>query len=213
MNFLDRIKGKFITFEGIEGAGKSTQSKLLVEYLNNHGVEAIYTREPGGCPEAEEIRNLLINGSVDKWDATTELLLMYSSRKIHTEKKIKPLLEKGVVVVSDRYFDSTTAYQGYGYNFDLEKIEKVKKIVLDDFKPDTTIILDLNVLKGLERANKRGDANRFESMKIEFHMRVRNGFKKIAEAEPERCTLINVENYSINELHMEIIRILDESIK
>src|SRR5574344_1807397 len=124
---MEKLKGKFITFEGVEGAGKSTQSKLLVEYLNNNGVEAVWTREPGGCEGAEEIRKLLINGSVNKWDGITELLLMYAARRDHTEKKIKPLLAEGKVVISDRYFDSSLAYQGYGHNLDLSKIQKIRE--------------------------------------------------------------------------------------
>ena len=108
---MNNIKGKFITFEGVEGAGKSTQSKLLVEYLNKNNIEAIWTREPGGSEGAEEIRKLLINGAINKWDGITELLLMYAARRDHTEKKIKPLLAQGKTVICDRYLDSTVAYK------------------------------------------------------------------------------------------------------
>lgn len=202
---LEKLKGKFITFEGVEGAGKSTQSKLLVEYLNNNGIEAIWTREPGGCEGAEEIRKLLINGAVNKWDGLTELLLMYSARRDHTEKKIKPALKNGLVVVSDRYFDSTTAYQGYGHQLDLNKIKDIQKIVLEDFKPDLTFILDLDVEKGLERTDIRGEKNRYEDMKIDFHNRVRNGFLNISKEDTERVKLINVENKSIEEVQKEIL--------
>ena len=138
---FNKLKGKFITFEGVEGAGKSTQSRMLVDYLNNIGIEAVWTREPGGSDSAEEIRKLIISGAVNKWDGITELLLMYAARRDHTEKKIKPLLKEGKVVVSDRYFDSSFAYQGYGYGLDLNKIAEIQKIVLDDFKPNLTIIL------------------------------------------------------------------------
>lgn len=213
MNFFERIKGKFITFEGVEGAGKSTQSKLLVEYLNNNGVEAVWTREPGGCTDAEEIRKLIVNGSVDKWDGITELLLIYASRKTHTEKKIKPLLEKGITVVSDRYFDSSTAYQGYGHKIELEKIKTLKQIVLGDFEPDLTLILDLNVLDGLNRTDIRGEKNRFEEMTVDFHRRVRLGFQKIAQENFHRCKIIEVQNYSIDVLQMEIINIIDNYFK
>jgi len=205
---LKNLMGKFITFEGVEGAGKSTQSKLLVEYLNANGIESVWTREPGGCEGAEEIRKLLVNGAVNKWDGITELLLMYAARRDHTEKKIKPLLKEGKVVVSDRYFDSTMAYQGYGYELDLNKIKQVQKIVLDDFEPDLTIILDLDVKEGLERTNKRGDKNRYEDMEIDFHNRVRNGFLNIANENHNRVKLINVENMSIDELQKNISAIL-----
>ena len=210
---MEKLKGKFITFEGVEGAGKSTQSKLLVEYLNNNGIEAVWTREPGGCEGAEEIRKLLVNGSVNKWDGITELLLMYAARRDHTEKKIKPLLAEGKVVVSDRYFDSTIAYQGYGYELDLNKIKQVQKIVLDDFEPDLTVILDLDVKRGLERTDKRGDKNRYEDMKIDFHNRVRKGFLNIANENPKRVKLINVEDKSIEDLQKDIINILQDSFK
>ncbi len=210
VNKMEKLKGKFITFEGVEGAGKSTQSKLLVEYLNNNGIEAVWTREPGGCEGAEEIRKLLVNGAVNKWDGITELLLMYAARRDHTEKKIKPLLKEGKVVVSDRYFDSTMAYQGYGYELDLNKIKQVQKIVLDDFEPDLTIILDLDVKQGLERTDKRGDKNRYEDMKIDFHNRVRNGFLNLVKENSKRIKLINVEDKSIEDLQKDIIDIILE---
>ena len=201
---LEKLKGKFITFEGVEGAGKSTQSKLLVEYLNTNGIKAVWTREPGGCEGAEEIRKLLVNGAVNKWDGITELLLMYASRRDHTEKKIKPFLKEGYVVVSDRYLDSTMAYQGYGYDLDLNKIKEVQKVVLDDFLPDLTIILDLDVIEGLQRTDKRGEKNRYEDMKVDFHNRVRNGFLNIAKQNTDRVKLINVKNKTIENLQKEI---------
>ena len=208
MNKLINLKGKFVTFEGVEGAGKSTQSKLLVEYLNKNNIEAIWTREPGGCETAEEIRKLLISGSVNKWDGITELLLMYASRRDHTEKKIKPLLKEGKVVVSDRYFDSSTAYQGYGYKLNIEQIEMIKKIVLNDFEPDITFILDLPVIEGLKRTDIRGDKNRYEDMEIDFHKRVRDCFKEISIKNQNRVNLINVENLTIDEIHNKILNIL-----
>ena len=209
---LEHLKGKFITFEGIEGSGKSTQSKMLVEYLNNNGIKAVWTREPGGCPEAEEIRNVLINGSADKLDGITELLLMYAARRVHTEKKIKPLLKEGYVVVSDRYFDSTFAYQGFGSGIDLDKIETIKKIVLDNFEPDITIILDDEVENGLIRANKRGDANRFEAKEIEFHNRVRNGFFELVKLYSNRCKMININNLSVEEVFNKLLTIIKKTI-
>jgi dTMP kinase len=206
MNELDVLRGKFITFEGVEGAGKSTQSKLFVEYLNNNGVEAVWTREPGGCPEAEEVRKLLTAGSVDKLDGVSELLLMYAARKLHTERKIKPLLSANVTVASDRYFDSSLAYQGFGHGIPLEKVESLKKIVLDDFTTDMTIILDLPVEIGLQRANKRGETNRFEAMDIEFHKKVKSGFDYICKTDKNRCIRVDVVGRSVEELSEIIIR-------
>lgn len=199
------LKGKFITFEGGEGVGKSTQSKLFVEYLNNNGIKAEWSREPGGCPEAEEIRKLLISGGTDKWDGITELLLMYASRKVHTEKKIKPLLSQGVTIISDRFLDSTLAYQGFGHQLSIDKIETIRKIVLDDFRPDLTFILDLDVEEGLDRTDIRGEKNRYENMKLDFHKRVRDGFNYVYENEKNRCIKLDVSNKSIKEVFDNII--------
>ncbi len=208
MENLEKLRGKFITFEGPEGVGKSTQSKLLVDYLNNKGIQAVWTREPGGCDEAEEIRSLLFNGGVGKWDGITELLLMYASRRVHTVKKIKPLLSQNITVVSDRYFDSSLAYQGYGYKFDIDKINTIRKIVLDDFKPDITLILDLDIEEGLKRANKRGVKNKFEDMELDYHRRVREGFKRLSQEESNRCKILNVTELNIEEVQKKILTIL-----
>jgi dTMP kinase len=200
MNKLDVLRGKFITFEGMDGAGKSTQSKIFVDFLNKNGVEAVWTREPGGCPEAEEIRNLLISGSVGKLDGITELLLMYAARRLHTERKIKPLLKDGVTVVSDRYLDSSVAYQGFGRGLENDKISKLKDVVLGDFTTDLTIILDLPVDVGLQRANKRGEVNRFEKEQVEFYERIKDGFNYVYETNRNRCVKMDVLDKSIEEL-------------
>ena len=138
---------------------------------------------------------------------------MYASRREHTEKKIKPLLKQGKVVVSDRYFDSSIAYQGYGYGIDLNKIKQIQDIVLNNFKPDLTLILDLDVEKGLKRTDIRGEKNRFEDMEVSFHNRVRNGFMEIAKNEKDRVKLINVEDKTIETLQKEILDIIDKNIK
>jgi dTMP kinase len=213
MENLENIKGKFITFEGGEGTGKSTQSKLLVEYLNYNNIKSVWTREPGGCDEAEEIRKLVISGSTDGWDSMTELLLMYAARKIHTEKKIKPLLAKGITVISDRYLDSSLAYQGFGHNMELEKIEIIRKLVLENFKPDLTLVLDLDVEVGLRRANERGEKNRFEEKDIEFHKKVRSGFNYICETEKDRCVKINVNGYDEKKLFDKIFNVILERFR
>ena len=183
---MENLKGKFITFEGGEGVGKSTQSKLLVEELNKKGIKAVWTREPGGCDDAEEIRKLIVSGSANRWDGITELLLIYAARRVHTEKKIKPLLKDGVTVISDRYFDSSLAYQGFGHNLPIENVETIRKIVLEDFKPDVTIFLDMDTEAALMRTNKRGDKNRFEDMELSFHKKVKDGFEYILSKENER---------------------------
>lgn len=202
---LELLKGKFITIEGVEGAGKSTQAKKLVNFLNENNIETIYTREPGGCEEAEEVRQILVNGSVNKLDGITELLLMYASRRILTEKKIKPTLKKNITVVSDRYFDSSLAYQGFGHNLDLNKVQNIRNLVLENFCPDLTIILDLPVEIGLQRANKRGATNRYEEMDIKFHKKTQEGFDYAFKTEPNRCKKIFVENKKEDEIFDEII--------
>lgn len=202
---MEKLRGKFITFEGGEGVGKSTQSKLLVEKLNNNGIEAVWTREPGGCEDAEEIRKLLISGSAGRWDGITELLLMYAARRVHTEKKIKPLLKDNVVVISDRYFDSSFAYQGFGHDLPIETIESIRKIVLGDFKPNLTIFLDMDTEEALKRTDKRGDKNRFEDMDLGFHKRVKEGFNYILSKEKERFIRIDVTSLSIKALNDMII--------
>ena len=202
---MENLKGKFITFEGGEGVGKSTQSKLLVEELNKKGIKAVWTREPGGCDDAEEIRKLIVSGSANRWDGITELLLIYAARRVHTEKKIKPLLKDGVTVISDRYFDSSLAYQGFGHNLPIENVETIRKIALEDFKPDVTIFLDMDTEAALMRTNKRGDKNRFEDMELSFHKKVKDGFEYILSKENERFIRIDVTNITINELNKIII--------
>ena len=218
---LENLKGKFITFEGAEGAGKSTQSKLLVEYLNSKGIEAVWTREPGGSEGAEEIRKTLIKG---KWDGITELLLMYAARRDHTEKKIKPLLKEGKVVISDRYFDSTVAYQGFGHKLDLNKISTIQKIVLNDFKPHLTIIMDIDLKKGQNRAHIRKGEDHFRTHALEkrsqlsdkeneFYKKAKKGFLTIAKNESKRCKLLNVDNLTVEEVQKEILNILNLNFK
>lgn len=202
---MENLKGKFITFEGGEGVGKSTQSKLLVEELNKKGIKAVWTREPGGCDDAEEIRKLIVSGSANRWDGITELLLIYAARRVHTEKKIKHLLKDGVTVISDRYFDSSLAYQGFGHNLPIENVETIRKIALEDFKPDVTIFLDMDTEAALMRTNKRGDKNRFEDMELSFHKKVKDGFEYILSKENERFIRIDVTNITINELNKIII--------
>lgn len=203
---MEKLKGKFITFEGGEGVGKSTQSKLFVEKLNENGIKTVWTREPGGCEDAEEIRKLIISGSAGRWDGITELLLIYAARRVHTEKKIKPLLKEGVTVISDRYFDSSLAYQGFGHKLPIENVENIRKIVLGDFKPDLTIFLDMDTEEALKRTDKRGDKNRFEDMNLKFHKRVKNGFNYIMTHEKDRFIHIYVSKIGTEELTNIIIK-------
>ena len=185
---------KFITFEGGEGAGKSTQVRLLAEHLRASGIDVLTTREPGGSPGAELIRKLLVEGAADAWDGTTEALLMFAARRDHLVRTIRPALQRGQWVISDRFADSTRAYQGHGHGFDLEQIETLYRVAVGDFEPDLTLILDLSVETGLARAaSRRGAETRYEGLGIAFHQRVRDGFRRIAAAEPQRCVLIDAD--------------------
>ncbi len=185
-------RGFFITFEGGEGAGKSTQLARLAERLGAAGREVVRTREPGGSPGAEAIRALLVTGEADRWSPVTETLLMYAARRDHIERVIAPALARGAVVLCDRFADSTRAYQGAGGGAPAGLIDALEAAVLDRLRPDLTLILDLPVEAGLARAAGRGGAEaRFESKGLEFHSRLRGAFLKIAEAEPDRCVLID----------------------
>lgn len=185
-------RGRFITFEGGEGAGKSTQLKRLIGRLQAHGVEVVATREPGGSPGAESIRELVLNGAADRWSPVTETLLMYAARRDHIERVIAPALARGAWVVCDRYADSTRAYQGAAGGTDPGLISALEAFVLGETRPDLTLIFDLPTSVGLERAQARaGGEMRFESKGLAFHERLREAFLAIASAEPGRCEVID----------------------
>lgn len=186
------MTGRFITLEGGEGTGKSTQVRRLASALEAQGKHCIITREPGGSPGAEEIRALLVNGLPGRWDPLTETLLVFAARADHVERTIRPALDAGKFVVCDRFTDSTYAYQGVGRDMPRETIRRIESIVLDDFKPDLTLVLDLPVETGLARAKSRGAAeNRFENFDAAFHERLRQAFLDIAKRAPDRCVLID----------------------
>ncbi len=186
------VSGRFITFEGGEGAGKSTNVRMLKDALEKLGHVVVLTREPGGSPGAEEIRKLLVDGAVDRWDSMTEALLHFAARRDHVARIILPALSRGEWVISDRFADSTMAYQGYGHGIELQKISKLQALSIGGLKPDLTIMLDLPVETGLDRAGARGDEeSRYERMAGGFHQRLRDGFLDIAKREPERCVVID----------------------
>ena len=186
------MTGHFITLEGGEGAGKSTQVKRLAAALTAKGITVVTTREPGGSPGAEEIRALLVNGAPGRWDALTETLLVYAARADHIKHTIGPALLADKWVISDRFTDSTYAYQGAGRGLARETIRRIDAVVLDDFSPDFTLMLDLDVETGLAQAGKRGPAeSRFENFGRDFHDRLRQGFLDIARRYPGRCVVID----------------------
>lgn len=184
--------GRFITLEGGEGAGKSTQISRLRDWLAQKGHAVVTTREPGGSPGAEMIRKLLVEGPVERWDGTTEALLHFAARRDHLRSTVWPALKRGDWVISDRFADSTIAYQGNGHGLDRAMLERLYEVAVGDFHPDLTIILDLPVEQGLARAaSRRGAETRYESLPPEFHERVRAGFLDIARREPRRCVVID----------------------
>ncbi len=186
------VRGYFITLEGGEGAGKSTQAVLLAEKIKASGRDVVRTREPGGSPGAEAIRALLVNGATDRWSPISETLLMYAARRDHIERVIAPALVRGAVVVCDRYADSTRAYQGAGGGAPYALINALEESVLGDVRPHLTLIFELPSAVGLARAKARaGGEGRFEAKDITFHERLRAAFLNIAHNEPERCVLID----------------------
>lgn len=188
------MSGLFITFEGGEGAGKSTQIKRLAERLRQDGRDVLITREPGGTPEAEAVRALLVSGDVGRWTAKSEALLNYAAREQHLEQVIRPALAQGHTVLCDRFMDSTRAYQGHAGGCDSSFIDALEKAVVADTLPVLTLIFDLDPAVGLERAKARGDAiseDRYERKGLTFHKRLREGFLDILRKNPKRCRLID----------------------
>ncbi len=193
---MSPMPGLFISFEGGEGSGKTTQIRRLEEWFHRHNRDVVVTREPGGSPGAEEIRNLLLTGDPGRWDAVTEALLMFASRRDHVERTIRPALAGGKVVLSDRFADSSVAYQGFGHGLGADYIRNLWHIAIGDFKPDLTLIFDLPVDIGLERAGARfanvsAAEDRFERMGTAFHQRLRDGFLEIAREDSKRCKIID----------------------
>ena len=187
-------RGIFITLEGGEGTGKSTQTRRLVERLRALGHGVVQTREPGGSAGAEAIRNLVVAGDAERWSPRTETLLMYAARSDHLERTIRPALEAGDWVVCDRFADSSRAYQGAGGGVPPAFIEMLDAGIVGDDQPDLTLVFDLPVEVGLERAFGRGlFETRFESKGLAFHGRLREGFLAIAREHPERCVLIDAD--------------------
>jgi dTMP kinase len=197
-------RGRFITLDGGEGAGKSTQLPLLVAALERAGINVVATREPGGSAGAETIRRLLLEGDNARWDARQEVLLLMAARRDHVMRLIEPALARGVWVVSDRFADSTLAYQGYGRGLALTDIAMLQRFAIGDFAPDLTLILDLPVELAHARTGLRSSpSDRFERLDAAFHGRLRHGFREIAAADANRCVLIDAAG-SLEAVHRAI---------
>lgn len=210
------MKGTFITFEGGEGSGKSTQARLLSGHLKQEGYEVVTTREPGGTGIGDAIRAILLNLELSEMGNITELLLLAASRAQNVCERIEPALERGAIVICDRFIDSTLAYQGYGRNFDLKLLKSLNRLATGGVTPDLTILLDLPPEIGLERSKaldkaeaKQGEGDRFEQEDIEFHRRLRKGFFEIASQDPDRFRKIEVQE-DVEATQKLVIEIVEE---
>jgi len=213
------MKGTFITFEGGEGSGKSTQARLLATYLKERGQQVMLTREPGGTEIGDAIREIILNPAFSEMKNITELLLLAASRAQHVEERIKPALERGVIVICDRFTESTLAYQGYGRGFDLKLMRSLNSLATGGVMPDLTILLDLPIEVGLVRAkslkkkeSEAGEGDRIEQEDADFHRRLRKGFLALADEAPERIKLVTVSG-NIEETRRAVISIVDNFLK
>ena len=206
------MKGAFISFEGIEGTGKSTQVRLLAEALRRRGLQVTETAEPGGTPISLKIRELLLSLDSRGMSPVTELLLYNAARVQHIGEVIMPALKRGEIVITDRFSDSTFAYQGYGRNIDLKLIASLDAIATEGLKPDLTFLLDIDVETGLRRNRDIGKTDRIEAEEVSFHERVRKGFISLAAREPDRIRLVECSG-SIEEVHRKTIPIVEDFLR
>jgi dTMP kinase len=186
------VAGRFVTFEGGEGTGKSSHARDLAESLRREGRPVVLTREPGGSPGAEDVRALLVTGTVGRWSATAETLLNYAARESHLRETISPALARGDLVLCDRFMDSTRVYQGFAGGCDMTLIDTLERQIVGATRPDLTLVLDVDPELGLARAKKRADGeDRFEKKGLAFHRTLREGFLAVAAANPDRCRVID----------------------
>ena len=203
------MRGNFISFEGIEGTGKSTQARLLYQYLLDKGYEAVITEEPGGTPISLRIREVLLSVDHKNMAPLTELLLYNAARTQHIREVILPATDKGTIVITDRFTDSTYAYQGYGRGIDLKLLDDIDRMATGRLRPDLTILLDLDVETGLKRNRGINKTDRLELEDIEFHQRVRNGYLELASKEPERIKTVDASG-NIEEIQNRVVRIVTD---
>lgn len=209
---MHNSKTYFITMEGIEGVGKSTNIGTITEYLDQKGIEYIVTREPGGTRLAEKIRELLLEVDAEPITELSELLLVFAARAQHIETLIKPALRTGKWVICDRFTDATFAYQGGGRGLEIKKIRELQAMVQEELKPDLTIVLDLDPIIGMERASKRGSLDRFEQEEMDFFRRVRKTYLNIVASEPERCVAIDASQ-PLEAVKSDLVEVLKERLK
>ena len=197
------MSGAFITLEGIEGSGKSTQVDFVVNFLKEKGKAVVSTREPGGTLLSEKIRELLLSNELPGMHADTELMLMFAARVEHVKQVIEPALQAGKFVVCDRFYDATYAYQGYGRDIDLDKIDQLKNFSIDNLQPDLTLLLDVTLEVSEQRVASRGNKDRFENEKVDFYKKVRQGYLELAKANSQRIAVID-STQSIEDVQLNI---------
>lgn len=206
------MRGRFITLEGSEGSGKSTNLAFIHQQLQAAGLDVLLTREPGGTPLAEKIRELLLDKHNSAMHSDTELLLMFAARAQHINELILPALERGQWVLCDRFTDATYAYQGAGRGIDEERIAQLEQWVQGELRPDLTFFLDLPVSQGLARAGERGEPDRFEREQIDFFERVRKGYLAQAERHPQRYRLVDASQ-SLEQVQAQLTQLISEYLK
>jgi dTMP kinase len=218
---MSEYTGTFITFEGGEGSGKTTVINRIGERLTADGYKVVTTREPGGTPQGERVRSLIVQGEIDSWSPLEEVLLIFAARHAHVAQVIYPALRDGKIVLCDRFTDSTRAYQGYGHGLDLALIESVNDLILNGFSPDLTFVLDVDPRIGVERSKRHlatesfgieSLEDRYEHMDLSFHDRLRAGFLDIAQKSPDRCHVIE-DKQSIDDVSAQVFEILQTKMK
>lgn len=210
-NSMQNAKGKFITLEGGEGVGKSSNMRFIQTYLEEQGIRCIVTREPGGTPLAEEIREVLLANRDERVAVNTELLLMFAARAQHLAEKILPALAQGIWVLSDRFTDATYAYQSGGREISNEKVATLESFVQEEFRPDLTVLLDAPIEVGMARASKRGELDRFENEHLEFFDRVRQKYLSRAASEPERFAVVDASQ-DLEQVQAQIAKVLSDIV-
>ncbi|GJM12361.1 MAG: thymidylate kinase [Pseudohongiella sp.] len=208
---MNNKRGLFLTLEGTEGVGKSTNIEFITEYLRQHGIDYVLTREPGGTELAEKIRDMLLAVHDEPMSEHTELLLVFAARAQHLNRVIEPALAAGRWVVCDRFTDATFAYQGAGRGLNTDLIDQLQSMVQGELRPDMTIILDLDPEIGMQRASERGELDRFELEQQDFFRKVRQAYLEIAESEPDRCAVIDASK-PLEEVKAKLLATLEQGL-
>jgi len=205
------LSGLFISFEGIDGSGKSTQARILAEALKQQGLDVVHTREPGGSPGAEEIRALVLQGDPDRWSAETEILLFTAARRDHLERTIRPALEAGKVVICDRFADSTRMYQGLSRGDLRALVDQLHDLMIGQ-EPDMTVLIDMDPAEGLSRAlSRQGVEERFESFGQDLQVKMRQGFLSLAQENPDRFRVIDGAR-SLDEVASDVLSVVQSQL-